>query len=158
MDVQAQLYPITLNNQHIAAAKMIAAGATQREVAQKVGISRPHLQRLMKSGLFRAKLNELMAVQGEKAQALRDRTLEIAGEALDVVEGIVTDPGQDVGLRLKAAMKVLELAALKPDQGAQAHQTSITINNQVAVLSPSEAARRIESMMDGWRSGAGKTA
>jgi hypothetical protein len=98
--------PAPLTPEQAQAAGLVALGRRSGEVVQAVGITPGELAQWRRMPAFVAAVNAQLA---DAQESTRQRLRGLAGDALDVVEAALTEAATPGEIRLKLAVKVLEL-------------------------------------------------
>lgn len=99
----------SLNDSHIIAMVLQAAGWSLRDISDTVGLNQSYLSQLRTSPLYQQELESIRErMKHSMVEELTDRLLGGGAKALGVVEQILNDPNQPVGLRLRASVEWLD--------------------------------------------------
>ena len=115
-------------------ARAVAGGTTLAKAAQLLGLADTTASRWHRLDGVREKVREL---QVERVQGL-------AGTAIGVVEGLMSDPNTPHAVRLKAALEVLDRAGFSGDQAPTASAFSLHIDlsaDSVGIKSQSSTSK-----------------
>lgn len=96
-----------------------SVGQKPKQIAQDLGVSTQTISNLVNSDLGSAALEALNGRSVDDARDVTKRIKELAPEALDVVEEILTDNASEPKLRSGLAIKVLGLAGYVEPQKTQ---------------------------------------
>ena len=97
---------LTSTQEHVLA--MIAAGASALAAAKAAGIHRNTVANWLRSSTFHA---AWVQARAEQAWYWREQAVALAARALAVIAAILNDPNTPAGVRLKAALAILDRAA-----------------------------------------------
>src|SRR6476620_4765682 len=104
--------PSALSAQQEQVLALLAAGSTTVAAAEAAGVHRNTVAYWRRTS--RPFRDGLTQAQHDKAQLWRERAGELAASALDALKTILTDPKTPAGVRLKAALAILDQASTPP--------------------------------------------
>lgn len=116
MNTKSQPFPTELTPQQIETASLLASGKSITASADAVGVNRSTIHDWLKNAMFVAYLNGL---KQDLLVSTRQKIMGLSSKALDILEGLLDDPGTDANLRVKIALRLIEgVGGLDPSKVA----------------------------------------
>lgn len=101
-----------LNNQQLAAIRLLASGVRSKTAAEKVGVTPETISRWRKIPEFIATMNE---IQGEAHDDTRGALRSLQNEAVNAVKDLLVNSDTPPKVRLEAALSVFDLTEIREE-------------------------------------------
>ncbi len=108
---------LVLSTQQLAVICALSSGATMTDAAEQAGVHRNTIANWRRNALpFQYALAH---AQYERALVFREKAEALADLAIGTIQAILTDPKAPAGVRLKAALAILQTASTPPEPKRQ---------------------------------------